>query len=313
MPVFASARDLGPCAMMAGADATGWSHDGKPASVGQSMAQAATMAMGPPLSPREIRRSGRRSAPSTNSKSPDSDLPRHRDNPLRPPQAAPSRTKRVKDDHDDHPDDRKHSASAAHSSASNSSSAIPKTKRKNREKRRSSADIAPDNLHEPPDPSTTDPADEEEQGITRCVCGSNGLSSSTLIAPLTHLPPQVRTRPMLANSWFNVRPARSGNTAFAWATSQRIRSTTQTTTVSYVALSSTANSSSALLVPPSFPVFPLTHTHPSQTTGEKGAALVHRHLCHCHLTCISFPFSYPSPQAAFQEAKHHEQSRCQFR
>lgn len=149
------------------------------------MAQAATMTMGPPLSPREIRRSGRRSAPSANSKSPDSDLPRHKDNPPRPPQSAPSRTKRTHDQ-EDHLDDRKHLASATHSSASNSSSTAPKAKRKSRDKRRSSADIALDTLHEPQDTTTTDLADEEEQGITRCVCGSNGSFFFALIAPLTH-------------------------------------------------------------------------------------------------------------------------------
>lgn len=267
------------------------------------------MAMGPPLSPREIRRSGRRSAPSANSKSPDSDLPRHRDNPPRPPQSAPSRTKRTRDDQEDHLEDRKHSASATHSSASNSSSAVPKAKRKSRDKRRSSADIALDTPHEPQDTTTTDPADEEEQGITRCVCGSNGWFFFALIAPLTHPPPpQARMRPMLANSWFNARPARSGNTASVWATTRRIRSTTPTTTASYVALSSTASSSSALLYPPPSK----SSLIPTQAIGKESAAYIYRHPCHCCLTHIPLPFSYPSPKAAFQEAKHYEQSRCQF-
>lgn len=267
------------------------------------------MAMGPPLSPREIRRSGRRSAPSTNSKSPDSDLPRHKDNPPRPPQSAPSRTKRTHDQ-EDHLDDRKHSASATHSSASNSSSAPPKAKRKSKDKRRSSADIALGTLHEPQDTTTADPADEEEQGITRCVCGSNGLFFFALIATLTHpLPPQARTRQMLVNSWFNAKPARSGNTDSVWASIQRIRFTTPTTTANCVALSSTASSSSALLYPPSFQVFSLI---PIQAIGKESAAYVCRHRCCRCLTHIPLPFSYPSPKAAFQEAKHHEQSRCQF-
>ena len=293
--------------MIAG-DATGWSHDVADGFL-SAMAQAATMTMGPPLSPREIRRSGRRSAPSANSKSPDSDLPRHKDNPPRPPQSAPSRTKRTHDQ-EDHLDDRKHLASATHSSASNSSSTAPKAKRKSRDKRRSSADTALDTLHEPQDTTTTEPADEEEQGITRCVCGSNGLFFFALIAPLTHPPPlQARTRQMLVNSWFNAKPARSGNTASVWVTIQRIRSTTPTTIANCVALSSTASSSSALLYPPSFQVFSLI---PIQAIGKESAAYVYRRPCYRCLTRIPLSLSYPSPEAAFQETKHHEQSRCKF-
>ncbi|KAF5354849.1 hypothetical protein D9756_005328 [Leucocoprinus leucothites] len=147
------------------------------------MAQAATM--GPPLSPREIRRSGRRSAPSATSKSPDSDLPpRQKENTHRPSQssATANRGKRTKDEPDDHNDDRKHPASATHSTASNSSSANTKGKRKNkdkdkdkdREKQRLSIDAAAESLQDPQDDKAIDPVEEEEQGITRCVCGSNG-------------------------------------------------------------------------------------------------------------------------------------------
>ncbi|EKM80997.1 hypothetical protein AGABI1DRAFT_127043 [Agaricus bisporus var. burnettii JB137-S8] len=140
------------------------------------MAQAATM--GPPLSPREIRRSGRRSAPSAStsaSKSPDADLPPPKQKDTTQRASQPSR-KRTKDDTDDHPDDRKHSTTAAaHSStSSNSSNSKGKRKHKEKDKQRLSIDVTAEPLQDPVDDKTSDPPEEEEQGITRCVCGSNG-------------------------------------------------------------------------------------------------------------------------------------------
>lgn len=165
--------------------------------VASAMAQAATM--GPPLSPREIRRSGRRSAPSAStsaSKSPDADLPpRQKENPQRAPpsSSASSRSKRTKDDADDHPDDRKHSATVAHSSASSSNSSNPKGKRKHKEKdkQRLSIDVTAETLQDPVDDKTADPPEEEEQGITRCVCGSNGTRSPS---PFSYHAPHMLSR-----------------------------------------------------------------------------------------------------------------------
>lgn len=146
------------------------------------MAQAATM--GPPLSPREIRRSGRRSAPSAStsaSKSPDSDLPpRQKENSQRPPQSSSTsaRKQRLKEDTEEHADDRKHATTALHpTTTSNSNSANTKGKRKNKEKdkQRLSIDVSAETLQEPADDKAMEPVEEEEQGITRCVCGSNGM------------------------------------------------------------------------------------------------------------------------------------------
>lgn len=144
------------------------------------MAQSA--AMGPPLSPRETRRSGRRSAPSISasaSKSPDSDQPpREKVGSSRTAaSAANNRNKKLKqEDHDDPVDDRKHPSSATSSGSnngSNNSKAKRKTKDKDGDKPTSSvdADIASveGQLQDGQD-------EEEEQGITRCVCGSTGAS-----------------------------------------------------------------------------------------------------------------------------------------
>jgi len=150
------------------------------------MAQAA---MGPPLSPRETRRSGRRSAPSTStsaSKSPDSDQPpRQKDGVPRPVPTSTSsgaRTKRLKqEDLEENVDDRRNPISTP-TSASTSFASNPtvvsggKSKRKVKEKDKQ---LAIDEHGDPPSASAEDhPPDateEEEQGITRCVCGSSGM------------------------------------------------------------------------------------------------------------------------------------------
>ncbi|KAF8633444.1 hypothetical protein AX17_004613 [Amanita inopinata Kibby_2008] len=138
------------------------------------MAQAATM--GPPLSPREPRRSGRRSAPfsTTTSKSPDADpTPRQKDLPPRPPPAPSnsSRNKRPKqEDQDDCVDDRKNSNS--NSTANGPSNGRSKRKTKERDKQVAIIDNVPDNSPAQTDDVQADPAEDEEQGITRCVCGS---------------------------------------------------------------------------------------------------------------------------------------------
>lgn len=143
------------------------------------MAQAATM--GPPLSPREPRRSGRRSAPfsSAPSKSPDSDLvPRQKDFPLRPALVSNnssnnSRNKRPKqEDFDDPIDDKKNGSS--HSSSSTNGAPNGRTKRKPKEKDKQVAvlDNVTDTSLPPVEDVPADVAEDDEQGITRCVCGS---------------------------------------------------------------------------------------------------------------------------------------------
>ncbi|KAF8161127.1 hypothetical protein B0H34DRAFT_746794 [Crassisporium funariophilum] len=145
------------------------------------MAQAATM--GPPLSPRETRRSGRRSAPSVSastSKSPDSDQPpRQKEGANRVASSTTSaggRNKRLKqEDHEEALEERRNPTSSVASSGSvngnNNGKARRKPKDKDKDKLSSSTNSGD------PDVASTegqpqDPVEEEEQGITRCVCGS---------------------------------------------------------------------------------------------------------------------------------------------
>lgn len=148
--------------------------------------------MGPPLSPRETRRSGRRSVPSAStstSKSPDSDTaPRSKETSQRPSLVSnnsSSRGKRLKqEDIDDAVEDRKPIQVASNGSTSSTQSTTNgRTKRKAKEKDK---DTAPSNPSlEGPSGSTEDlpPAEEEEeeQGITRCVCGSTGALCSIAV------------------------------------------------------------------------------------------------------------------------------------
>lgn len=148
------------------------------------MAQAA--AMGPPLSPRETRRSGRRSAPSASasaSKSPDSDQP-PRD------KAASSRgshssatirnSRKPKLEEWEEALDGPYPPSTG-VSASGSNNGNNKAKRKTKDKDKGKAFTG--NGVEDVDTASADgqapdlPEEEEEQGITRCVCGSAGEST----------------------------------------------------------------------------------------------------------------------------------------
>ncbi|KAL0569803.1 Histone deacetylase complex subunit [Marasmius crinis-equi] len=128
------------------------------------MTQASSM--GPPLSPRETRRSGRRSAPSvstSNSKSPDSDPPQRP--PLTSTTSGGGRNKRLKQEDADEP------VVSVISTNSNNG----RGKRKSKEKpshQQPTPEETPDNPVA--DPSVAPPEEEEEQGITRCVCGSTG-------------------------------------------------------------------------------------------------------------------------------------------
>ena len=100
--------------------------------------------MGPPLSPRETRRSGRRSAPSASastSKSPDSDQPPRPKDASRGPSSKAKRKTKDKD--------------------------------KEREKQESNVNSGDQGLA-CVENQVKDPPEEEEQGVTRCVCGSAG-------------------------------------------------------------------------------------------------------------------------------------------
>lgn len=198
------------------------------------MAQAATM--GPPLSPRETRRSGRRSAPSASastSKSPDSPAPepppRTKDTSARPapPNTNPNgRTKRPKQEDIDDLISNKNSHS--NGAASNHANANGRSKRKGKEKEKHPSvdqlvEQAP-SKHSSASVGTAEPQDDdvEEQGITRCVCGRNGPSPFPLPIPLPHpsSPPQ-KTMPKVVNSWCSVKYATFGNTASAWVSSPK--------------------------------------------------------------------------------------------
>lgn len=147
------------------------------------MAQASSM--GPPLSPRETRRSGRRSAHSgstSTSKSPDSDpLPRPKDGPQRPSltsHPSGSRGKRLKqEDMDDPVVDRKNAHSGSTTSSSSAQGAA--TGRSRRKKKEKDEDLVPeesvdDGADDEPVPDAGD--EDEEASVTRCVCGSTGES-----------------------------------------------------------------------------------------------------------------------------------------
>ena len=143
--------------------------------------------MGPPLSPRETRRSGRRSAPSVSastSKSPDSDQPPRqnlKDTSSRGPSSSTGsggRNKRLKqEDYEEPPEERKNiPPSSAVSSVSNSTSKMKrKAKDKDKERDKQESNVNSGDQDVPSlENQVQDPPEEEEQGITRCVCGSAG-------------------------------------------------------------------------------------------------------------------------------------------
>jgi hypothetical protein len=154
------------------------------------MAQVATM--GPPLSPRETRRSGRRSAPSgstSTSKSPDS--PSSESAPRLPTvnrsSSSTSSRKRTKQDEPEDPPDELHK-----NGSNGTSNGVPplqngngRTKRKGKEKEKPVLNLAIDSIvAEDGQPDVAlelngDPdAEDEEQGVTRCVCGNAGMLPS---------------------------------------------------------------------------------------------------------------------------------------
>ena len=140
--------------------------------------------MGPPLSPRETRRSGRRSAPSASastSKSPDSDQPpRPKDTSRGPSSSTGSggRNKRLKqEDYEEPPDDRKNYPASSVASSVPNSTGKAKRRAKDRDKEKDKPESnmnSGDQDMASVENQVQDPPEEEEQGITRCVCGSAG-------------------------------------------------------------------------------------------------------------------------------------------
>jgi hypothetical protein len=149
--------------------------------------------MGPPLSPRETRRSGRRSAPSASastSKSPDSpaseSTPRNKDISTRsaPPNGnANGRAKRPKQEDLDEAIPHRNPQPNGSTSNHGNSNGRSKRKGKEREKAHTSTDHLIESVSTKLSNSTSAGTDEpqeeesEEQGITRCVCGMNGSYS----------------------------------------------------------------------------------------------------------------------------------------
>ncbi|KAI0047757.1 hypothetical protein FA95DRAFT_1190226 [Auriscalpium vulgare] len=144
------------------------------------MAQVATM--GPPLSPRETRRSGRRAAPShsaSTSKSPDSpaseSTPRSSQNiarPSLPSSNTSARNKRSKQEDVDEPPDEPLKNGTNGTALTNGAA---RSKRKGKEKEKPVLGLAIDAIKtDTPDIVMDVIEPDEEQGVTRCVCGSTG-------------------------------------------------------------------------------------------------------------------------------------------
>ncbi|KAI0301027.1 hypothetical protein B0F90DRAFT_1810241 [Multifurca ochricompacta] len=144
--------------------------------------------MGPPLSPRETRRSGRRSAPSgstSTSKSPDS--PSSESAPRLPAanrssSSTSSRKRTKQEDLDDPPDEaHKNSSNGTTNGVTPLQNGNGRTKRKGKEKEKPVLGLAIDSIIAEGEQTDIvldlngDPeAEEEEQGVTRCVCGNAG-------------------------------------------------------------------------------------------------------------------------------------------
>ena len=167
------------------------------------MAQVATM--GPPLSPRETRRSGRRSAPSgstSTSKSPDS--PSSESAPRLPvvnrsSSSTSSRKRTKQDDPEDPPDEfHKNGSNGTPNGVPPLQNANGRTKRKGKEKEKPVLNLAIDSIIAEGEQADVvlelsgDPdVEEEEQGVTRCVCGNAGKSLLSYVLSSFPMPPNL--------------------------------------------------------------------------------------------------------------------------
>lgn len=205
------------------------------------MANVATM--GPPPSPKEPRRSGRRTAPSASTSkspagSPASDSgPKPKETSHRPSlssSSSSSKSKRNKQEENDEPLEEIHKNGTDGSGNSRS-----KRKPKEKEKGVSVVEILGSEEVLQSDALGGDAAGEpeeedEEAGITRCICGGTGTFFRvcwTSCACSTSF--QLKMKSQVENSWPCVSCARPGSTVSAWDTPT---STTflSTTTVSSV-------------------------------------------------------------------------------
>lgn len=219
--------------------------------------------MGPPPSPKEPRRSGRRSGPSTSTSksptgSPTSEAdPKPRDTAQRPPlpsSSSSSRNKRAKnEDTDDIPDDN-------HKNGLNGTS-NGRARRKGKNNAHARLPLArwADAIAHTADATLGDSngqeEEEEEQGVTRCICQETGSCSWTLTPVLGSSGRtgglQASTNRKLESSWLNARFATRGSTGRAWATNP-LKLCHCTTTAKSAGLTYIPNFSSAYL--PSFPL-----------------------------------------------------------
>lgn len=148
-----------------------------------SMANAAVM--GPPPSPKEPRRSGRRSVPSgSTSKSPGGSpaadsAPKAKENGQRPPLPTPNHSNKNKrgkqEEHDDALEERKHGTNGTNGNGN----ARAKRKGKDKDKTLATLDnvenIIPDDEHGDAlleEGGLDAEGEDEEGGITRCICGA---------------------------------------------------------------------------------------------------------------------------------------------
>lgn len=275
--------------------------------------------MGPPLSPRETRRSVRRSVPaaSATSKSPDSDI--QKDTQSRPPLVSTnsgSRNKRLKQEDQDDP----LNGSAPSIASTTSSTSNGRTKRKSKDSEKDKHPPVDEVSGDVPagagQDAAQDPQEEEEQGVTRCICGSTGLSNQNTFSRLpiySSYSFQVTTRWMLVNSWFNAKHAKFGSMVYVWDTTRNSNCTTTTITASFVNQNYTQSSSSAYF---SYltPVFSMSMlTRPQEIQQAESTSVVCEFTPQYRiLAFIPLTFSDAYAETTLKAEKYHEQQRCCF-
>ena len=174
--------------------------------------------MGPPPSPKEPRRSGRRSVPShSSSKSPvpsphPESTPRLKENRPALPSLSSSRSKRSKQEEVDETFEDVSKLPPNHQNNG-------RNKRKPKDKPSTptlpSIDTNPAQKEVRVSEEPADTSAQEEEGVTRCICGNAGSFNSwpypaLLTSCLSFTPPQ-RTSLIRVRSWFSVTFVGSGN------------------------------------------------------------------------------------------------------
>ena len=189
---------------------------------------ANVVTMGPPPSPKEPRRSGRRSVPAAStSKSPTGSpttetAPKPKDSTQRPPLPSSSSSGRGKRTKNEDVDD---TLDEGHKNGINGT-ANGRAKRKGKEKEKGSLtiDTSLDDDH-PKAGSSTAGADaqeeeEEEAGVTRCICQESGACRAH-ICPAARLTAlffclKALTSRKLQISWLNATAVTRGSMVAAW-------------------------------------------------------------------------------------------------